>query len=146
MKRKSLLILLLTIFSASAFAQVTVNVFINGIMGGQYNIRANQVDSGGISYKKSVYKNVDRLSVQIKGKSVDGGYLRKVEVMGDGAMPIFTAAETQGAPGQFILTDKNVLKRLGKGKPIKMYVEKTPANTKSTEGVKKIYIGMLTRS
>ena len=146
MKRKSFLILLITIFSASAFAQVTVNVFINGIMGGQYNIRANQVDSGGISYKKSVYKNVDRLSVQIKGKSVDGGYLRKVEVMGDGAMPIFTAAETQGAPGQFILTDKNVLKRLGKGKPIKMYVEKTPANTKSTEGVKKIYIGMLTRS
>ena len=146
MKRKSFLLLLITIFSASAFAQVTVNVFINGIMGGQYNIRANQVDSGGISYKKSVYKNVDRLSIQIKGKSVDGGYRRKVEVMGDGATPIFTAAETQGVPGQFILTNKNVLKTLGKGKSIKMYVEKTPANTKSTEGVKKVYIGMLTRA
>ena len=146
MKRISFLMLLLTVFSTSTFAQVTVNVFINGIMGGQYNIRANQVDSGGISYKKSVYKNVDRLSIQIKGKSVDGGYLRKVEVMGDGATPIFTAAETQGVPGQFILTNKNVLKILGKGRSIKMYVEKTPANTKSTEGVKKVYIGMLTRA
>ena len=146
MKRTSFLMLLVTVFSASAFAQVTVNVFINGIMGGQYNIRANQVDSGGISYKKSVYKNVDRLSIQIKGKSVDGGYLRKVEVMGDGAIPIFTAAETPGVPGQFILTDKTVLKRLGKGKSIKMYVEKTPANTKSTERVKKVYIGLLTRA
>ena len=146
MKCKSFLLLLLTVFSASTFAQVTVNVFINGIMGGQYNIRANQVDSGGISYKKSVYKNVDRLSIQIKGKSVDGGYLRKAEVMGNDGALVFTVAETPGVPGQFILTDKNVLKRLGKGKSIKMYVEKTPANTKSTERVKKVYIGLLTRA
>ena len=145
MKRKSFFILLLTIFSASTFAQVTVNVFINGIMGGQYVIKFNQIDSGGIAYKKSVYKKVDRLSIQIKGKSVDGGYLRKVEVMGDDATPIFVADETAGVPGQFILTDKAILKRLAKGKAITLYVEKTPANTKSMEATRKVYIGKLSR-
>ena len=145
MKRNSFLILLLTVFSTGAFAQVTVDVFINGIKAGQYMIRANQVDSGGLSYKRSVYKNVARLSIQVKGKSVDGGYYRKVEVMGDDAAPIFIASETVGAAGQFVLTDKTVLKRLSKGKALKLYVEKTPANTKSTEGVTKVYIGKLAR-
>ena len=145
MKRKSFLILLFTIFSAGAFAQATVDVFINGLKAGQYIIKANQTDSGGMAYKKSVYKNVDRLSIQIKGKSVDGGYLRKVQVMGDDATPIFIVDETVGAVGQFILSDKAVLKRLSKGKTIKLYVEKTPANTKSKEAVRTVYIGRLTR-
>ena len=146
MKRLSILVMMLSLFATGAFAQVTVDVFINGIKGGQYNIKANQADNGGISYKKSVYKKVDRLSIQIKGKSIDGGYTRKVEVMGDETAPIFVAAETEGAPGQFILSDKMVLKRLAKGKPITLYVEKTPANTKSKEAAKKVYIGKLTRS
>ena len=145
MKSRLFFILLFTIFSTGTFAQVTVDVFINGIKAGQYTLAANQND-GGISYKKSVYKNVDRISVEIKGKSVDGGYFRKVEVMGDDATPIFIAAETEGAVGQFVLTDKNVLKRLSKGKALKLFVEKTPANTKSTEGVKKVYIGTLSRT
>ncbi len=141
-----MLLLLLASFSMGAYAQVTVDVFINGIKSGQYTIKANQTDSGGLSYKKSVYKNIDRLSVQIKGKSVDGGYYRKVKVMADNATPLYIASETEGVTGQFILTDKNVLKRLGKGKAITLYVEKTPANTKSTEAVKKVYIGRLTRT
>lgn len=145
MKRKLSLMLLLTFLVAGAFAQVTVDVFINGIKAGQYTLKENQTD-GGISYKKSVYKSIDRLSIQIKGKSVDGGYYRKVQVMGEEEAPIFVASETQGAVGQFVLTDKAVLKRLAKGKPIKLYVEKTPANTKSTEPVKVVYIGTLSRS
>lgn len=145
MKRTSFLLLFLTIFSVGSFAQTTVDVFINGLKAGQYVIKANQVDSGGLSYKKSVYKNIDRLSIQIKGKSVDGGYLRKVQVMGDDASPIFVAEETVGAAGQFVLTDKAVLKRLSKGKEIKLYVEKTPANTKSKEAVRTVYIGKLSR-
>ena len=55
------------------------------------------------------------------------------------------ASETVGAAGQFILTDKNIIKSLKNGKPITMYVEKTPANTKSTEAVSKVYLGTLTR-
>jgi hypothetical protein len=145
MKRTSFLLLFLTIFSVGSFAQTTVDVFINGLKAGQYVIKANQVDSGGLSYKKSVYKNIDRLSIQIKGKSVDGGYIRKVQVMGDDATPIFVAEETVGAAGQFVLTDKAVLKRLSKGKEIKLYVEKTPANTKSKETVRTVYIGKLSR-
>lgn len=145
MKSKFFFILLLMTFSAGAFAQVTVDIFINGLKAGQYTLAANQVE-GGISYKKSTYKSVDKLTVQIKGKSVDGGYFRKVEVMGDDATPLFIAAETEGAVGQFILTDKNVLKRLAKGKSLKLFVEKTPANTKSTEAVKKVYIGTLSRT
>lgn len=145
MKRNSYLLLLFVFFTATTYAQTTVDVFINGIKSGQYSIKANQTEGGGISYKKSVYKDVDRLSVQIKGKSVDGGYYRKVEVRGDDANPIFIAKETDGIPGQFILTNKKVVKRLGKGKPITLFVEKTPANTKSKEGVTKVYIGKLTR-
>lgn len=146
MKRKLMLILLLTIFITSAYAQVTVDVFINGIKTGQYMIKAGQIDSGGISYKKSVYKNVDRLSIQIKGQSVDGGYFRKVQVMGDDvSSPIFIASETVGVAGQFILTDESVLKRLSKGKPITLFVEKTPANTKSKEAIRIIYLGKLSR-
>ena len=145
MKRNSYLLLLFVLFTAATYAQTTVDVFINGIKSGQYSIKANQTDGGGISYKKSVYKDVDRLSVQIKGKSVDGGYYRKVEVRGDDSNPIFIAKETDGIPGQFILTNKKVVKRLGKGKPITLFVEKTPANTKSKEGVTKVYIGKLTR-
>ena len=145
MKRTFFLFGLLTIFAAGAFAQTTVDVFINGIKAGQYKIKANQTDNGGLTYKKSVYKNIDRLSVQIKGNSVDGGYLRKVEVMADDANPIFIATETPGVVGQFVLTDAAVLKRLGKGKMIKLYVEKTPANTKSKEAVRTVYIGRLTR-
>lgn len=145
MNRKLSLILLFAIFSTGAFAQVTVDVFINGIKAGNYTLKPDQAE-GGISYKKSVYKSVDRLSIQIKGKSVDGGYYRKVNVMGDDAKPLFTAAETEGVVGQFVLTDKAVLKRLAKGKPLKLYVEKTPANTKSTEPVKTVYIGTLSRT
>ena len=145
MLRKSFLILLLAFFAKSTFAQATIDVFINGIKAGQYLIKNNQTDSGGIAYKKSVYKNIDRLSIQIKGKSVEGNYLRKVQVMGEDATPIFIADETLGAVGQFVLTDKAIFKRLSKGKTIKLYVEKTPANTKSKEAVRLIYIGMLSR-
>jgi hypothetical protein len=137
------LILFLTIASIS-FAQCTVDVFINGIKAGQIDLKAKQT-TGGLSYKKSVYKSVDKLVIQIQGKSVDGGYFRKVMVMGEGEEVLFTAPETQGAVGQFALTDKAVIKRLKSGKAVTLYVEKTPANTKSKEAVSKVYLGTLTR-
>jgi hypothetical protein len=145
MKLKSFLILLFAFLSVDSFAQVTVDIFINGVKAGQYMIEKNQAE-GGISYKKSTYKNVDRLSIQIKGKSVDGGYFRKVQVMGDDSTAIFIAPETEGAVGNFILTDKAVIKRLAKGKALRLFVEKTPANTLSKEPVKKVYIGTLSRT
>ena len=107
-------------------------------------LKANQT-AGGLSYKKSVYKNIDKLIIQIQGKSVDGGYFRKVMEMGDGEEVLLTAPETQGAVGQFELTDKAVIKRLKSGKSVTLYVEKTPANTKSKEAVSKVYLGTLTR-
>ncbi|MEP7237988.1 MAG: hypothetical protein ABI685_08990 [Ferruginibacter sp.] len=144
MKQKILLVLLLAFLSAGAFAQCTVDIFINGLKAGQISLAANQT-TGGLSYKKSVYKEIDKLSIQINGKSVDGGYIRKVQVIGDEVEPMLVASETVGAVGQFILTDKNIIKRLKKGKAITMYVEKTPANTKSKEAVSKVYLGTLTR-
>ena len=144
MKQKFLLILLTIFISAASFAQATVDIFINGTMAGQISLKAKQA-TGGLSYKKSVYKKIDKLSVQILGKSVDGGYYRKVQVIGDDMAPLFIASETEGAVGQFILTDKAVIKRLISGKPITLYLEKTPANTKSKEGVTKVYLGTLTR-
>ena len=144
MKQKILLILFFASLSATTFAQATVDIFINGTKAGQIILKANQA-TGGLSYKKSVYKKIDKLSVQIQGKSVDGGYYRKVQVIGDEETPMLIAPETVGATGQFVLTDKEIIKRLKNGKPITLYVEKTPANAKSKEGVTKVYLGTLTR-
>jgi hypothetical protein len=144
MKKIFLFLVLIISLGTVSVAQCTVDVFINGVKAGQISLKANQT-TGGLSYKKSVYKNIDKLSIQIQGKSVDGGYFRKLMVMGDGEKPMLVADETVGAVGQFILTDKSVIKRLKSGKAVTMYVEKTPANTKSKETVSKIYMGTLTR-
>jgi hypothetical protein len=144
MKKIFLFFILFVALSAVSFGQVTVDVFINGVKAGQISLKANET-TGGLSYKKSVYKNIDKLSVQIQGKSVDGGYYRKVMVMGDGEEPMLVATETVGVVGQFVLTDKSIIKRLKSGKPITLWVEKTPANTKSKEAVSKVYLGTLTR-
>jgi len=144
MKQKFLLIALSAFFSATVFAQTTVDVFINGTKAGQISLKANEA-TGGLSYKKSVYKKIDKLSIQISGKSVDGGYYRKVQVIGDDMTPMLVADETVGAVGQFVLTNDAIIKRLKNGKPITLYVEKTPANTKSKEKATKFYLGTLTR-
>jgi hypothetical protein len=144
MKKIFLFLILFVAFGAVSFGQCTVDVFINGVKAGQISLKANQT-TGGLSYKKSVYKNIDKLTIQIQGKSVDGGYFRKVMVMGEGEKPMLVAPETVGAVGQFVLTDKAVIKRLKSGKSVTLYVEKTPANTKSKEAVSKVYLGTLTR-
>lgn len=144
MKKVFLSLILFIALGKVSMAQVTVDVFINGIKAGQISLKADQA-FGGLSYKKSTYKNIDKLTIQIQGKSVDGGYYRKVHVIGDDVTPILIADETAGAVGQFVLTNKDIIKRLKNGKPITMYVEKTPANTKSKEAVSKVYIGTLTR-
>ena len=145
MKKIFLLLVLFISFAAASVAQCTVDVFINGVKAGQISLKAGQTTGGNLSYKKSVYKSIDKLTIQIQGKSVDGGYFRKVMVMGEGEQTLLTASETQGAVGQFVLTDKAVIKRLKSGKSITIYVEKTPANTKSKEAVSKVYLGTLTR-
>lgn len=144
MKQKIFLILFAAFLSTGSYAQATVDVFINGIKAGQVILKANET-TGSLSYKKSVYKKIDKLSIQIQGKSVDGGYYRKVHVMGDDIAPMLIAPETEGVVGQFILNDKKIINRLKKGKPITLFVEKTPANTKSKEGVTRVYLGKLTR-
>lgn len=144
MKKVFLFIVLFVALGTISFGQCTVDVFINGVKAGQISLKANQT-TGGLSYKKSVYKNIDKLTIQIQGKSVDGGYFRKVMVMGEGEVPMLVAPETAGAVGQFALTDKAVIKRLKSGKSVTLYVEKTPANTKSKEAVSKVYLGTLTR-
>ena len=144
MKKVFLSLILFIALGSVSKAQVTVDVFINSVKAGQISLKANQA-FGGLSYKKSTYKNIDKLTIQIQGKSVDGGYYRKVHVIGDDVTPILIADETVGAVGQFILTNKDIIKRLKNGKPITLYGEKTPANTKSTEPVSKVYIGTLTQ-
>lgn len=145
MKQKLFLLFVTAFIFSASFAQATTDIFINGTLAGKIDLKADQTEGANLSYKKSVYKNIDKLVVQIKGKSVDGGYYRKLIVMGDGNKPLFTADETVGAVGQFIITEDGIAKRLKKGKAISLYVEKTPANTKSTEAVKRVYVGTLTR-
>lgn len=145
MKQKLFLLVLSAFFMSVSFAQTTSDFFINGTLAGQIVLKADQTAGATLSYKKSVYKKIDKLVVQIKGKSVDGGYYRKVIVMGDDNDPLLVADETVGAVGQFVLTNKGIIKRLKKGNAISLYVEKTPANTKSKEAVKRVYLGTLTR-
>lgn len=146
MKCRSLLLVLLMTTSASLFAQVTVDVFINGTLAGQYEIKKGQTTGGGISYKKKDYRTVDKFTVQLSGKAVGGGYFQKVEVTDTDGKAIFAADETKGAKGQFILSDNSVIRKLKRGKPVQLYLVKTPANTKSTEAPKRIYVGTLSRS
>ena len=146
MKLKTLLLALLIATGSSIFAQAKVNVFINGTLAGQYEVKKDQTTGAGMSYKRKDYRKVDKLSVELSGKSIGGGYFQKIEVNDAGGKTIFTADETKGAPGQFILTDKSVINKLKKGTALSLMLVKTPANTKSTEAVKKIYVGTLSRS
>lgn len=146
MKLKTLLLVLLVATGSSLFAQVKVDVFINGTLAGQYEIKKDQTEGGGLAYKKKDYRSVDKLSVQLKGRAVGGGYFQKVEVTDADGSVVSTAEETKGVKGQFVLSDKAVVRKLKNGKPLTLYLIKTPANTKSTEEPKRIYIGTLSRS
>ncbi len=144
--RKIIFLFLCSFIAVSvSFGQATVDVFINGTKAGQITLTAGQKEGAGLSYKKKTYRSIDKLSIQIQGKSVDGGYYRKVMVMDDAKETMLIAEETVGVVGQFVLTDKQIINRLKKGKPITLYVEKTPANTKSKESVSSVYLGTLTR-
>jgi len=142
--KKLLMAAILLGFAFASKAQTTVDVFINGIKSGQY-IMKNDNDSAGLSYKKKDYKNIDRLSIQLSGKGLKKGYLRKVEVKNSKDEQLFIVDETVGADGQFVLTDKKVLKSLISGKPVKLYLHLTPGNTLSKEKPSVKYIGSLWR-
>jgi hypothetical protein len=144
MKQKLFVTGIFLCLSAGLFAQCTVDVFINGVKSGQYMIKKDD-NTGGISYKKAVYKNMERLSVEVKGNAVSGPAIRTIEIMGDGDTPIYTAVETEGVPGQFILSNKAVLKRLIKGKPVKLMLISAPSNPKMMQPTRKTYIGTISR-
>ena len=147
MQKKTLFIVLFCAISFFAKAQINVDVFINGIKAGTYTVIVDDVDDEGIAYKKKTIKKTDKLTVELSGKSLAKGYFRKVQVVGDGDNDkvLETFDETQGAEGQFILTNDNVFKRLSKGNAIKLYLLLTPANTKSKLPSKKIFIGTISR-
>jgi hypothetical protein len=145
MQKKLLIIIALCTITFLSRAQLTVDVFINGLKAGNYTVKIDDVDDEGIAYKKKVFKKVDKLTIQLSGKSLSKGYYRKVQVVGDGDKVISTFDETVGADGQFKITDANVFKLLSKGNDVKLYLLQTPANTKSKNKTKKIFIGLLKR-
>ncbi len=143
MKLKSAIILLCLFCVTQTYAQLNVNVFINGTMAGTYSVNNDQTDAG-MWYKKSVFKNLDKLSIEVKGKELNNGaYVRKVEVLDENSKSLFMAAETPTVLGQFLLTDKAVLKRLGKGKQVKLFLLMDPASSKSMAPSKRFFIGNL---
>ena len=146
MKLRTLLVLLLIFAAAGTHAQFTINVFINGIKSGQYIIKADATD-GGIWYKKKVYRNLNRLLIEVKGKTISSPmYKRAVDVTDDELNSIFIAPETPGIFGQFTLTDKAVIKRLSKGKMVKLFLQMDPANEKSKAPSRRVFIGNLIAS
>ena len=144
MKLRSLIVMLLLFFAAGAYAQITVNVFINGIKSGQYVVKENQTDAG-IWYKKAVYKNMNKLTIEVKGKILNNDtYRRVVEAVDDNSKSLFISSETPGVLGQFDLTDKAISKRLSKGKIVKLYLQMDPASASSKAPSRRIFIGNLT--
>jgi hypothetical protein len=127
-------------------AQLTVNVFINGTKAGQYEIKKDQTEGGGLSYKKKVYKKIDKLTLEISDAALGKGYNKKIEVVENEEKVIYIANETQGAAGQFVLAEKAIYKKLLKGDAVKFYLILNPSNTKSKMPSRKIYMGMLSRS
>ena len=144
MKIRSCLALLLVLLATGTFAQCTVNVFINGIKSGQYAVKTGQT-TGGIWYKKKVYKTTERLVIEVKGKIVGNAIYKRVVDVTDGEdNSLFIAPETPGITGQFQLGDKAVLKRLGKGKMVRLFLQLDPANEKSKAPSRRLFIGDLT--
>ena len=144
MKLRSLIAMLLIFFAATTKAQCTVDIFINGIKSGQYTIKEGQTD-GGIWYKKAVYKSMNKLTIEVKGKMVKSdAYKRSVEAVDDASNSLMVSPETSGVLGQFDLSDKAVRKRLGKGKIVKLYLQMDPASAMSKAPSKRIFIGNLT--
>lgn len=143
MKRTIFLLIAFVCMTTISVAQVTVNVFINGIKSGQYSIKSDQ-KTGGIWYKRIVYKTTERLSIEVKGKVLANKmYKREVEATDGEDHSLFRVAETVGASGQFILTDKTLLKRLGRGKMVSLYLQLDPANEKSKMPSRRLFIGNL---
>ena len=136
--------MLLLFFAAGATAQVSVNVFINGIKSGQYVVKESQTDAG-IWYKKAVYKSMNKLTIEVKGKILNtDAYKRVVEAVDDNSKSLFISSETPGVLGQFDLTDKAITKRLSKGKIVKLFLQMDPANASSKAPSRRIFIGNLT--
>ena len=144
MKLRSLIVMLLLFIAVSSNAQVTVNVFINGIKSGQYAVKQDQTDAG-IWYKKAVYKSMNKLTIEVKGKVLNNdAYRRVVEAVDDNSNSLYIASETPGVLGQFDLTTKAISKRLSKGKIVKLYLQMDPASASSKAPSKRIFIGNLT--
>ncbi len=144
MKLRSLIVMLLILVTAASKAQITVNVFINGIKSGQYIVKDGQADAG-IWYKKAVYKSMNKLTIEVKAKMLNtDAYRRSVEAVDDNSKSLILAQETPGILGQFDLTDKAVTKRLSKGKIVKLYLQLDPASAMSKAPSKRIFIGNFT--
>lgn len=144
MKLRSLIVILLLFFAAGANAQLTVNVFINGIKSGQYIVKEDQTEAG-IWYKKAVYRSMNKLTIEVKGKVLkNDAYKRVVEAVDDNSKSLFISPETPGVLGQFDLTDKAISKRLSKGKIVKLYLQMDPANPMSKAPSRRIFIGNFT--
>lgn len=144
MRIKSILLGCFFLAVMSVKAQVTVTVYINSVMSGQYTIKDGQTD-GGIWYKKAVYKSATKFSIQLKTKALKTDqYRRSVEAVDDNSASLFLAKETETTPGNFDLTDKTLLKRLSRGKMVKLYLNLDPASEKSKAPSKRIFIGNLT--
>jgi hypothetical protein len=146
MIKKILLGMVFIMLTNFCLAQLTVNVFINGTKAGQYEIKKDQTEGGGLPYKKKDYKKIDKLTLEISGAALGKGYTKKIEVIEDENKVLYTANETLGADGQFILAEKAIYKKLIKGDAVKFYLILNPSNTKSKMPSRKIYMGMLSKS
>jgi hypothetical protein len=144
MKIKLMVMTTMLFLAMAAKAQLSVNVYINGVMSGQYTIRDGQTD-GGMWYKKNVYRTASKFAIEVKGKELrNDQYKRSVEAVDDASNSLALVKETETTLGHFDLAERAILKRLGKGKIVKLYLQLDPASDKSKAPSKRIFIGNLT--
>ena len=76
MKKIFLFIVLFVAFGTASLAQCTVDIFINGVKAGQISLKANQ-EFGGLSYKKSTYRHIDKLTFRYRANLLMAGITEK---------------------------------------------------------------------
>ena len=88
---------------------------------------------------------MSRLAIEVKGQYIGSNiYKRVVDVTDDKENSLFKASESPGIFGQFILTEKSVIKRLSTGKMVKLYLQMDPANDMMKTPSRRVFIGTLT--
>jgi len=118
----------------------TVSIWVNTKQTGEYLVKKAE-DNIDLVIKKPGVQNINRLALMVKGPSVGGTiYKRSLQLSDDATKDI---AETKDKPGHFNIFLPAVIKKLGAGEKIPVYLMLSPANDMMMISSKRIFLGNL---